>query len=159
MIEEKINALLAEKFREPEFEDCFLVETLLKKTKLEIFLDSDSGMTFEKCQRISRSLEAVIDAEKWLGETYTIEVSSPGIGRPLKFPRQYRKNIGRTLELLLADEPALKTGILKEVTDDNIMVESTIKVKEGKKNKTEIQQITIPYPNIKRAIVKISFKD
>jgi hypothetical protein len=60
---------------------------------------------------------------------------------------------------LLADEPALKTGILKEVTDDNITVASTIKVKEGKKNKTEIQQITIPYPNIKRAIVKISFKD
>jgi ribosome maturation factor RimP len=158
VIEEKIKILLAEKFVEPEFSDCFLVDMTLNKTTLELFLDSDSGMTFEKCQRISRALEATIDAEKWLGEEYTLEVSSPGISRPLKFPRQYKKNIGRTLELMLVNEDSIKTGILKDVTDEHIIVEFTTKVKEGKKNRTDIQQLTVPYDTIKKAIIKISFK-
>jgi ribosome maturation factor RimP len=158
VIEEKIKVLLAEKFVEPEFSDCFLVDMTLNQTTLEIFLDSDSGMTFEKCQRISRALEATIDAEKWLGEEYTLEVSSPGISRPLKFPRQYKKNIGRTLELMLVNEDSIKTGILKEATEAHIVVEITTKVKEGKKNRTDIQQITAPYATIKKAIIKLSFK-
>jgi ribosome maturation factor RimP len=158
VIEEKIKTLLAEKFVEPEFLDCFLVDITLDKTKLELFLDSDSGMTFEKCQRISRALEATMDTEKWLGEEYTLEVSSPGISRPLKFPRQYKKNIGRTLELMLVNEDAIQTGILKEVTDAHIVIEFTKKVKEGKKNRVEIQQITAPYDTIKKAVIKISFK-
>ena len=91
-LEEKIVELLEEKFKEEEFADCFLIEIKLHKhNKLDIFLDSDTGITFQKCQRISRYLESYIDEGGWLGEKYVIEVSSPGLTRPLKLRRQYFK--------------------------------------------------------------------
>ena len=85
MVEDKIKALIDEKMQEELYEDCFFVEMFLKGDKrLEIYLDSDTGITFRQCQRMSRHIEAVLDEEKWLGEKYTLEVSSPGIGKPLK---------------------------------------------------------------------------
>ncbi|MEM9824423.1 MAG: hypothetical protein AAF985_25280, partial [Bacteroidota bacterium] len=119
----KIEALLAEKFQEEEFTDCFLVDLHLSASnKLEIFVDSDSGITFKKCQQISRFLEKPIDEEGWLGEKYTLEVSSPGISRPLKFQRQYPKNIGRKLEVKLL-EGGTKTGKLTKVEASQIILE------------------------------------
>ena len=74
-LEEKIVELLEEKFKEEEFTDCFLIDIKLHKhNKLDIFLDSDTGITFRKCQRISRYLESFIDEEGWLGEKYVLEV-------------------------------------------------------------------------------------
>ena len=109
----RIEQLLAEKFStDADFNDCFLVETKLGAGKLlEVFVDSDGPMDFKRCQRISRFLEADLDEHKWLGEEYTLEVSSPGIGRPLKFARQYVKNIGRTVEITLLDG-SVETGVL-----------------------------------------------
>jgi len=157
MSREKIEALLQEKFQEPEFADCFTVEINLQpENLLEVFVDSDSGMTFEKCQRISRFLEGHLDANLWLGPEYTLEVSSPGITRPLKFIRQYGRNLGRTLEVSLKVGES-KTGILKEVNPESIVLEQEIKWKEGKKNMKGIVQTVIPFENISKAIVKISF--
>ena len=154
---EKIEALLQEKFQEPEFADCFTVEINLQPGNLlEVFVDSDSGMTFEKCQRISRFLEGHLDTNLWLGAEYTLEVSSPGITRPLKFIRQYGRNLGRTLEVSLKVGES-KTGILKEVNPESIVLEQEIKWKEGKKNMKGIVQTVIPFENISKAIVKISF--
>ena len=140
MIEEKITKLLEDKFKEAEFSDCFLIEiNLLPSNKLEIFIDSDTGITFEKCRRISRYLEQFIDAEGWLGEKYILEVSSPGIKRPLKLKRQYPKNVGRKVEVHLKAGP-LEKGKLIKVEENNITLEESIRVKVGKKKKTEIIQ-------------------
>ena len=88
MIEQTIPQLLAEKFQESEFDDFFLVDLKLGiNNKLEVFVDSDSQVTFEKCRKISRFLEEHLDQEGWLGDRYVLEVSSPGVGRPLKFLR------------------------------------------------------------------------
>jgi len=153
----KIEALLAEKFQEEEFTDCFLVDIHLSAgNKLEVFVDSDSGITFKKCQRISRFLEKPIDEEGWLGEKYTLEVSSPGTSRPLKFLRQYPKNIGRKLEVKLL-EGATKKGTLTKVEPSLIVLEEKIRVKEGKKKVNKIIQYEIPFESIKQARVKISF--
>lgn len=153
----KIEALLAEKFQEEGFTDCFLVDmNLSASNKLEVFVDSDSGITFKKCQQISRFLEKPIDEEGWLGEKYTLEVSSPGISRPLKFPRQYPKNIGRKLEVKLL-EGAKKTGTLTKVEPPLIILEEKIRVKEGKKKVNKIVQHEIPFESIKQARVKVSF--
>ena len=157
-IEEKINLLLTEKFQEEDFKDFFLVGIELhKNNKLDVFIDSDSGLPLDKCRQISRYLESYLDEEQWLGEKYTLEVSSPGLTRPLKLKRQYAKNIGRSLEVTLTDG-TVKTAELKAVDDEGIQVEETVVVKEGKKKKKMVVQTDLHFDNIKKALVVISFK-
>ncbi len=158
-IEEKIQTLLLEKFAEPDFSDCFIIEILFgKKNDLEVYIDSDSGMSFDKCRTISRGLEAVIDEQDWLGETYTLDVSSPGLDRPLKFARQYQRNIERELEVTMADG-VIKIGKLLEATDTHFTIEYVKVTKVGKKNVKETVQEPIEYESIKRALVQVSFKE
>ena len=157
MIEEKITALLEEKFQEDAFTECFLVGLKLHAhNKLDVFLDSDFGITFEKCQRISRYLEQYLDEEKWLGEKYVLEVSSPGISRPLVMKRQYPRNIGRKVEVKLKDGDK-RTGILTEVEEDRITLEEKIRVKEGKRKKVEVVETEISFNSIDHTKVKITF--
>jgi ribosome maturation factor RimP len=157
-MEARISDLLDECFKEPEFADCYMIDINLipKGNKLEVFVDSDSGMTFGKCQKISRYLESHLDENKWFGEDYTLEVSSPGISRPLKLPRQYVKNKGRDIEIT-TKEGTKKEGKLIEATDFAATVEELVITKEGKKKKKEIVQTIIPYDDIKKAVIKIQF--
>ena len=157
MITEKIKALLLEKFQEEDYTDCFIVEVAHhQNNKLEVFIDSDSGITFRKCQRISRFLEQYIDEEAWLGEKYTLEVSSPGIGRPLKFIRQYHRNIGRRVEVNLKDGRTQK-GTLIACDETKITTEAMVTTKQGKKKKKEMVQTIIPFEDIAQTKVKITF--
>jgi ribosome maturation factor RimP len=156
---ERINQLLEEKFATDDaFSDCFVVEIELKPSnKLYVFLDSDSGMTFEKCQKLSRYLEGFIDSGGWLGDKYVLEVSSPGISRPLKFQRQYIKNIGRKLEVVLSSDKTKVIGLLKEVTDGGIVLTNEVVEKEGKKKIKKQVETIVKFDNIEKAIVKIEF--
>ena len=157
MIEEKIADLLEDKFQEEPFNDCFLVEIKMHEhNKLDVFIDADSGINFEKCRRISRYLESYLDTEGWLGQKYVLEVSSPGITRPLKLRRQYKKNIGRKLEVTLL-EGGIQTGTLLNVEGDSITLEEKVRVKEGKRKVTKMIQTKIPFENIKKTVVQISF--
>lgn len=158
LIEEKISGLLAAKFQEEDFNDCFLVSTELHKdNKVEVFVDSDSGISLEKCQKISRYLEGYIDGENWFGDNYTLEVSSPDLSRPLKLKRQYKKNIGRTLELTLTNG-TVKTAVLRESDEEKIKIEETQTVSDGKKKKQITATLELPYEQIKKTLVVISFK-
>ncbi len=156
MIEKKIEKLLLEKFEEEEYSDCFIIEVMQNNSKLQIFIDSDSGIDFTKCRKISRYLEEYIDENNWLGEKYTIEVSSPGIDRPLKFPRQYQKNIGRRLEIDTKEDEKF-SGTLIESNDEGVVLEYKVRIKEGKKKRTEIVQTPIAFEQITKAIIKFSF--
>lgn len=155
---DRIALLLEEKYTTDEaFADCFTVEIELKPGQhLNVFADSDSGMTFEKCQSISRHLEKYLDENGWLGEKYVLEVSSPGIARPLKFTRQYRKNIGRQLAVTLSDKTE-QTGLLKSADDTGIVLENTVIEREGNKKKQVQVETPIPYERIEKAIVKLAF--
>jgi ribosome maturation factor RimP len=155
---ERIDQLLAEKYATDEvFADCFTVEIELKPNhQLSIFADSDSGMTFEKCRVLSRYLEQYLDTNGWLGEKYVLEVSSPGIGRPLKFLRQYQKNIGRTLEITLTDK-SIHSGILKSADENQVVLEQTVVEKIEKKKQERQVETPIPFEQINKAIVKIVF--
>jgi ribosome maturation factor RimP len=156
-IEEKINELLAAKFQEETFKDCFLVEfNLHRGNKLEVFIDCDSGLTLEKCQQISRYLESYIDEQGWLGEQYVLEVSSPGLSRPLKFSRQFVKNIGRELEITL-NEGIVKKGVLKSVGETSVILEETTIISGEKKKNKMVVQTELPFAHIKKAMVVISF--
>ena len=157
-MESKIEALLEEKFNESDFNDCFVVDIAISKgNRIGVFVDSDSGMTFSKCKQLSRYLEGFIDEEKWFGEKYILEVSSPGIDRPLKFVRQYRKNIGRKISVKLADGTATE-GVLTTVTETDFTISQKIRVKEGKKKVTKTEEQTIPFKQTQETKVKITFK-
>lgn len=156
VIEHKIPELLEEKFQEVGFTDFFLVELKVGiNNKVEVFIDSDSSVTFEKCQKISRFLESHIDEEGWLGEKYTLEVSSPGITRPLKFLRQYIKNLGRKVEV--TTETGTQKGKLVAATEEMVTLENEERVKVGKKKVKQTVQTEIPMAQIAKTIVKISF--
>jgi len=157
VVEDKIKALLEEKFREDAFSDCFLVDLKLHaNNKLEVFIDSDFGISFEQCQKISRYLEQYLDEEQWLGEKYVLEVSSPGVGRPLMMQRQYPKNVGRKVEVKLK-EGGKRSGVLKEVEEDRIVLEEKVRTKEGKRKKTELVETEIDFNSIEETKVKITF--
>ncbi len=157
MIESKIESLLEAKFQEEEFIDCFLIEVKSHaNNKLDVFIDSDTGVTFEKCQQISRYLEQYLDEEGWMGDNYVLEVSSPGVSRPLRLRRQYPRNIGRKVEVSLKQGDT-KEGTLVAVGEEDITLEEKIRIKEGKRKKVQALQTRIPFEDIKKTVVKISF--
>jgi len=155
-VEKKIETLIDQALKELEYDDCFLVELKVNNTKVEIFLDSDESVTFLKCRKVSRFIEAILDEKMWLGEKYTLDVSSAGVGKPLKFTRQYVKNIGRTLEIKKIDKSKLK-GELTAVTEETVTITFPETIKEGKKKKKIITTLEVPRSEIKEAKIKVSF--
>lgn len=155
---ERIAQLLEEKYTTDEaFADCFTVEIELKPgQKLYVFADSDSGLSFDKCQKISRFLESHLDTNGWLGEKYVLEVSSPGIGRPFKFLRQYRNNIGRNVEVTLVDKTR-QTGLLKAADEKQVLLSQKVIEREGKKKKEVELETAIPFDQIEKTVVKLAF--
>ncbi len=157
-ITERIAQLLEEKYSTDEaFADCFNVEIELKPgQKLFVFADSDTGMTFEKCQKLSRFLESHLDTNGWLGDKYLLEVSSPGIGRPFKFLRQYHNNAGRAVEVTLTDKTRQK-GILKEADESRVVLLQKMVVKEGNKKKEVEIETAIPFEQVEKTAVQLAF--
>ncbi len=160
MIENKIEGLLEKLFNDEEedFQHCFLVSIKTgTNNKVEVFVDSDTGVNFGECQKMSRYLENIIDEEGWLGEKYTLDVSSPGIMNPLLLKRQYPKNIGRRMDIVNAEGVKME-GELVEVLEEAIIIEDEVKEKVGKKNVKKLVQTEIPFDEITKATVQISFK-
>jgi len=156
-IKEKLSQLLNEKFQEAEINHCFLLDiNISAKQKVEVFVDSDTGIDFDICRTISRFLEGILDENKWLGEMYTLEVSSPGVSRPLVLPRQYKKHIGRKLVLTLEDNSQV-TGIMKELDEEGVWMVWEEKVLEGKKKINTQFEKKCSFDSIKNALVKVSF--
>jgi ribosome maturation factor RimP len=90
----------------------------------ELFVDSDAGVTTELCEAISKELAGTLDASNLFQGRYYLVVSSPGIERPLKFPRQYPKNIGRSLTVKVRNGTSTETvrGTLMEAGADRILL-------------------------------------
>jgi len=156
---ERIARLLEEKYAADEaFADCFTVGIELKSApKLYVFADSDSGMTFEKCQKLSRYLESHLDTNGWLGDKYLLEVSSPGIGRPFKFLRQYLNNLGRNVEVILKDKTS-QTGLLKAADESQVVLVQKVVEREGNKKKEVEKETAIPFEQIEKTTVKLFFE-
>jgi len=135
----------------------FVVDVILpahKGTgKLLILVDGDEGFGIDDCAELSRALSAKLDEEAVIEGKYLLEVSSPGIDQPLKLLRQYRKNIGRGLKVHLIDGNKVE-GKLVQVNADNILLEQ----ESGNGKKKVINSISIPFGEINKTLVTISFK-
>jgi len=119
--------------------------------KVLVLLDGDNGITIDDCANLSRELSKTLDEASWMEESYTLEVSTPGLDQPLQLHRQYKKNIGRSLKVKLQDK--IVEGKLTDVLDDKIILASGMG-----KNKKEIKMTEILFSEIEKALVIVSFK-
>lgn len=112
-----------------EQEDLFVVDVEEKggnETVLWVYVDSErEGVQVEACSRISRELGFLLEAHDLIGSRYRLNVSSPGLSRPLTDRRQYGKNCGRTVRVRFknGDQYERKEGTLIQVQEDGIEVE------------------------------------
>ncbi len=151
-IKEWIEAIIA------ETEDCFLVSAKMSAdANYKFFIDSDTGFSLEKSVKINRALRNQIDESGLFPEgMYSLEISSPGLSEPLAMPRQYKKNIGRLLEI--ETETETFEGRIKEVNDDEIHLEIKNKNSKGiPTDKLPKKMITMNINNIKKATVQVEF--
>jgi ribosome maturation factor RimP len=154
-LEQNLTSFLEKLFVEQEMTSCFLVDLVLKGKKIEVYLDSDDAITFGICREVSRHLESFLDESDILGDDYLLEVSSAGVGNPLKFPRQFIKNKGKLI-LITNKEGEQFAGKLTHADGTLVTIEWSAKEKVGKKNVLKEYKKDLIYSDIEKAIVKIS---
>lgn len=150
-LKEKIKELAQNSLTNPA---NFLVDVVLSKHKpmrLTVIVDGDQGITIDDCATVSRSLNETLDS--LIEEQYSLEVSTPGLDHPLKLKRQYVKNKGRKLKVVLTNK-SIVNGVLKEVEEEKIVMET----ESGQGKKVELKSIEIPFIEIEKAFVTVSFK-
>lgn len=132
----------------------FLVEVKINPTNnIKVFLDADSGVSIDKCVKYNRALyKQIEESGMFPGNDFSLEVSSPGLDEPLKLKRQYNKNTGRNVEVILQDGSKIE-GKLTGVSDADIQVEEI----KGKSKKKEVIEHTIRIDNIKTTKIQIQF--
>ena len=148
-VSELLNVGLEEK---PE---VFLIDlTITDAFKIIVTLDGDNGVTLQDCIDISRAIENNLDREE---VDFSLEVASGGVSAPLKLVRQYKKNIGRTLQVKTATDTI--NAELVDANDDFITLAWTAREPKeiGKGKVTVEKRLELPYADIKEAIVTITF--
>lgn len=113
---------------------------------LRVYADKEGGITIDDCVAISRALEAKLDADDFMEEAYILEVSSPGLGRPLKRERDFQKSIGLEVDVKLYKALGGQkefSGILKSYQDDSICLE--LEDKELELKRSEIALIRLAF--------------
>jgi len=132
--------------------DKFLVDILIRPgNRISVFVDGDRGVSIEDCRKISRSLEERL---KEKGEDFELNVSSPGLDRPLILFRQYKKNIGRGIDIVTAGGEKVE-GILSGVDDSGVEISAPVK---DKKKQQEQKNISLRFSDIRSAKIKIDFR-
>lgn len=135
----------------------FLVEVLVSPVnKIVVYLDSVQGVTLEECMQVSRFLESRLDRNE---EDFELEVSSPGLDKPLKLPVQFEKNVGRMLDVVKSDGLKI-TGKLLGISGGVISLDTEITARDSRtgKRKTEHVLQEVRQEEIKTAKVNISLK-
>lgn len=109
--------------------DMFLVDVELKQQEMNVvwvYVDSENGnVNLEECSKISRELSFLVESEDLFPRAYRLNVSSPGLSRPLSDKRQYRKNVGRNVKVKYRNEDGYHKieGVLKDVSDEFVKIE------------------------------------
>jgi ribosome maturation factor RimP len=155
MISDKyIQTLIDEKLANS---DVFLVEFRVKTdNKIRVFIDSERGVTIEDCIALSRHIEGSLDREK---EDFALDVSSAGLDLPLRIPRQFKKNIGREVHVVMNDGAEIN-GKIVDATDETFSVIPKVKQKKKSTKEMEIepqQPVSINYTDQKNTKIILTF--
>ena len=130
---------------------CFLIDFVLrgneKNRVIEIFIDGERNISAEDCAIISREINTEIETQNLIESNYRLDVSSPGIDRPLLYLKQYPKHVNRKFDISYNQNNETKklTGKLVDVSGKDLTFLSDNK------------QIIINFNNIKKAKVIASF--
>lgn len=118
-----------------------------RRTVVRIFLDKPGGVTLEDCTRFSRALSAILDVEDPISARYVLEVSSPGLDRPLKTKKDFHRSIGRLARIVTKekiDGEAFLVGRIQAVNEQTVAV-----LVDGSK------EVSIPFEQISKARLEI----
>jgi len=128
--------------------DKFLVNMkITPDNRIFVDIDGDNGVTIDDCIALSRAVESQLDREE---EDFELNVGSAGADMPLKLNRQYRRHVGRELEVVMVDGERLE-GTLQEAGEEEIVL-----VEPGNKKQAP-QEHHLAYRDIKSARVAIKF--
>ena len=92
---------------------------------LRVYIDKEGGITVDDCEVISREFNDILDREDYVDEAYVFEVSSPGLGRPLKKDKDFARSLGDEVEVRLFKALNKKkeyTGILKSYDEQTVTI-------------------------------------
>jgi ribosome maturation factor RimP len=125
---------------------CYLEEVTLtpagKRKIMTVIVDGDTNLSLDQVTAVSKAVSAIVEVLPALGDTpFTLEVTSPGVDRPLTHPRHWRKNHGRLINVTLEDGKVVK-GRIGDSTEIDV----------------EIDSLKIAYAAMKRALIEIEFK-
>lgn len=93
---------------------------------LRAYIDKPGGINVDDCEIVSRELSDILDEKDFIDEAYILEVSSPGLGRPLKKEKDFKRSLGQEVEVRtyrMMDRKKEFTGILKDHDKDTVTIE------------------------------------
>lgn len=136
--------------------DLFLIDLKISAADdVTVILDGDNGVSLQDCLDASRAIEFNMDRED---HDFSLQVMSAGLSEPLTSERQFRKNIGRDIEVVQNDSQEVE-GELVRVDEEKItLLLKYRKPKEVGKGKVDVEEEReIPYTGIKKALVTVKF--
>ncbi len=113
-----------------------------RHSKLRLFIDNPQGVSIDDCERVSRQVSDVLDVEETFGQSYTLEVSSPGMDRILFKADQFEANVGQTIDVRLnfpLEGKKRIVGLLSGVENGEVIV------------RIEDEEYLLPLENVQRA--------
>ena len=150
LLKEEIKKYASEKALEI---NGFVVDVNISANNvITIFFDKNNGVLVDDCLVISKYIQEKFDKDV---EDYELTVCSPGLTNPLKVKQQYIKNIGKEVSVKTNDGKR-KIGILKNFETDSVL--EVLKKKKGSRKDYVLEDITIPFEEIKETKLKINFK-
>lgn len=120
VLEERVRSLVEPVLARYEAE---LVELSVQRGRTQlvrVVADRAGGIDLDTCALVSQELSRMLDADDPIAGRYTLEVTSPGLGRPLRTPADFRRVTGRPVRIVLAD--GQHEGTLEEVGEDRVML-------------------------------------
>ncbi|MBN2614525.1 MAG: ribosome assembly cofactor RimP [Bacteroidales bacterium] len=152
MDKKHIESLVQEALQES---DRFLVEVRVSTDNvIHIIIDSDSAVNIEHCISVSRFVEGKLDREK---EDFELNVMSSGLDHPFHLLRQYKKFVGKSIQVVMQNDKKLQ-GKLLEVEETHIVLQEEKEVKQKKRViKKAGETVHIPLSEIKQAKAVINF--
>ena len=136
--------------------DLYLVDLKISAgDDITVILDGDEGLSLQDCLDASRAIEFNLDREE---HDFSLQVMSPGLSEPLKLPRQFKKNMGREIEVLLNSDEKIQ-GEVVAVDDEKVTLVLRYRRPKliGKGKEDVVENKEIPYADIKKALVVIKF--
>lgn len=147
-VKEKVRGIISPVINALDIElDDIELRKMRGKALLRVFIDREGGVTIDDCERVSREVEAILDVEDPIPCSYVLEVSSPGLDRPLRGPGDFKRFAGRNIRVVTlepVDNQTFFTGKIAAAGDSEIVLLLP-----------QDRQVTIAYKNISKARLEV----